>query len=139
MVEIREMTTQDYQQAYALWESVPGMHLSSLDNSFAGIARVIAANPTLCLVAVAQGEVVATALGATDGRKGYLYHVAVAKKQRGQGLAKTLVHTITARLKHRKINKLVLFVVTDNQAGQEFWVHQGFKERADIKYLDLDL
>jgi len=71
MVLIREMTAADYDSAYRLWESVPGMNLASLDNSAQGIAQVIQANPGLCFVAVeGEGEkVVGTALGATDGRK----------------------------------------------------------------------
>lgn len=39
MVLIRKMKVSDYASAYALWESVPGMNLASLDNSEQGIAR----------------------------------------------------------------------------------------------------
>lgn len=75
---IRRMQPEDYEQAYDLWTRTPGMHLHSLNNTYGGIALLLSKNPDSCFVAIdAEGAVVATALGATDGRKGYLYHVAV--------------------------------------------------------------
>ncbi|MFT8995107.1 GNAT family N-acetyltransferase [Lentilactobacillus hilgardii] len=139
MVRIRKMKVTDYAAAYALWESVPGMNLASLDNSEQGIARVINKNPDLCFVAVDGEKVIGTALGGTDGRKGYLYHVAVAKSYQGQHLSTQLIDRVTTGFKNKGIDKIGLFVVIGNEEGKNFWKHQGFKERPDIKYLDLDL
>lgn len=141
MVLIREMTAADYDSAYRLWESVPGMNLASLDNSAQGIAQVIQANPGLCFVAVeGEGEkVVGTALGATDGRKGYLYHVAVAKDYQGYHISTELINHVKKGFRRQNIKKSGLFVVVDNQEGKSFWQHHGFTEREDIEYLDLDL
>lgn len=136
---IRKMTVADYDAAYALWQSVPGMNLASLDNSKLGIASVINQNPALCFVATDGDQVIGTALGATDGRKGYLYHVAVAPGYQGQHLATKLISHVKDGFKKQKITKIGLFVVVDNPAGKQFWQHLGFKERPDIEYLDLDL
>ena len=92
---IRRMTPEDYDDTYALWDRTPGMHLHSLNNTYGGIVRLLDANPNTCLVAVdGNDSIVATALGATDGRKGYLYHIAVDEQWRGQGIGSTLVHRI---------------------------------------------
>ncbi|GAF36305.1 GNAT family N-acetyltransferase [Lentilactobacillus farraginis] len=139
MVLIRKMKVSDYASAYALWESVPGMNLASLDNSEQGIAKVVNQNPDLCFVAIDGETVVGTALGGTDGRKGYLYHVAVAKAYQGRHLATKLIRKVTAGFKKQGIAKIGLFVVIGNETGKNFWKHQGFKERPDIEYLDLDL
>ncbi|WP_311407344.1 GNAT family N-acetyltransferase [Liquorilactobacillus uvarum] len=139
MVEFRKMTITDYDQAYALWERTPGMHLQSLDNSRAGIQRVIDQNPDLCFVAEKQNKIVATVLGATDGRKGYFYHVAVATEYQKKHIGSHLIAQVLAGFKVKKITKVGLFTVVNNSAGQEFWQHLGFKERPDIKYFDLDL
>ncbi|WP_034993030.1 GNAT family N-acetyltransferase [Liquorilactobacillus vini] len=139
MVQIRKMTIADYDQAYALWQKTPGMHLHSLDNSQAGIKQVIDHNPTLCFVAEDQNNIVGTILGATDGRKGYFYHMAVAEKYRHQQIGSQLIANVLKGLKQQNIQKVGLFTVTDNLQGQNFWKHLGFKERPDIKYFDLDL
>lgn len=139
MVSIRKMTIADYDSAYALWQSVPGMNLASLDNSERGIAKVVNRNPDLCFVAIDQATVVGTALGATDGRKGYLYHVAVAKNYQGHHLSSQLLAQVMTGFRQQHIDKIGLFVVADNADGKAFWQHQGFKTRPDIEYLDLDL
>jgi ribosomal protein S18 acetylase RimI-like enzyme len=139
MVQIRKMTIADYDQAYALWQKTPGMHLQSLDNSRAGIKQVIDQNPTLCFVAEDQNTIIGTILGATDGRKGYFYHVAVAKEYRHQQIGSQLIVSVLKGFRQQNIQKVGLFTVIDNLQGQNFWKHLGFKERPDIKYFDLDL
>ncbi|MDN2454249.1 GNAT family N-acetyltransferase [Lactobacillus sp. UCMA15818] len=139
MVKFRRMTINDYEQAYTLWERTPGMNLQSLDNTRAGIMRVIDCNSNLCFVAEDQEIVIATILGATDGRKGYFYHVAVAKNFQHQQIGKKLISKVLEEFKLENIEKVGLFTVMDNSEGQKFWEHLGFKERPDIKYLDLDL
>lgn len=139
MVCVRKMLVSDYEGAYALWESVPGMNLRSLDNSEKGIAKIINRNPDLCFAAVEGDQVVGTALGGTDGRKGYLYHVAVAKDYQGRHISSQLISKVTQGFRQQGIEKVGLFVVVGNEDGQHFWEHQGFKPRPDIRYLDLDL
>ena len=137
---IRRMTPEDYDDAYALWDRTPGMHLHSLNNTYGGIVRLLDANPNTCLVAVdGNDSIVATALGATDGRKGYLYHIAVDEQWRGQGIGSTLVHRIEDAFQAVGIVKVGILVVTDNEDGKRFWKHQGWKTRPDVVYFDHDL
>ncbi len=137
---IRRMQPEDYEQAYALWLRTPGMHLHSLNNTYGGIALLLSKNPSSCFVAVDDDDnVVATALSATDGRKGYLYHVAVDEQWRGRGLGTTLVNRIYDVFKAVGIIKIGILVVADNIEGQEFWKRRGWNTRPDVVYLDYDL
>ena len=138
--QIRRMTPEDYDDAYALWDRTPGMHLHSLNNTYGGIVRLLDANPNTCLVAVdGNDSIVATALGATDGRKGYLYHIAVDEQWRSQGIGSTLVHRIEDAFQAVGIVKVGILVVADNEDGKRFWKHQGWKTRPDVVYFDHDL
>lgn len=137
---IRRMEPEDYEQAYALWQRTPGMHLHSLNNTYGGIAALLAKNPSSCFVAVdGDGNVIATALSATDGRKGYLYHVAVDEHWQGNGIGTALINRIYEVFKALGIVKLGLLVVSDNTEGQEFWLRRGWNTRPDVVYLDHDL
>ena len=137
---IRRMTPEDYDDAYALWDRTPGMHLHSLNNTYGGIVRLLDPNPTTCLVAVdGNDSIVATALGATDRRKGYLYHIAVDEQWRGQGIGSTLVRRIEDAFQAVGIVKVGILVVADNEDGKRFWKHQGWKTRPDVVYFDHDL
>ena len=137
---IRRMQPEDYEQAYDLWTRTPGMHLHSLNNTYGGIALLLSKNPDSCFVAIDDdGAVIATALGATDGRKGYLYHVAVDEQWRGHGIGTALVGRIFDVFKAIGIVKIGLLVVTDNAEGQEFVKKRGWNTRPDVVYLDYDL
>lgn len=137
---IRRMQPEDYDQAFALWSATPGMHLHSLNNTYGGIARLISANPQTCFVATDGDDgIVATALGATDGRKGYLYHVAVDEKWRGRGIGTTLISRILDLFSATGIEKVGILVVADNAEGQRFWANHGWKTRPDVIYYDYDL
>ncbi|MBT1164532.1 GNAT family N-acetyltransferase [Bifidobacterium felsineum] len=139
-IRIRRMVPEDYEEAYTLWEHTPGMHLHSLNNTYGGIALLLAKNPDSCFVAVDEsGKVIATALGATDGRKGYLYHVAVDEQWRGHGIGTTLINRIYDVFKAIGIIKIGIMVVADNIEGQRFWKKQGWKTRPDVIYFDRDL
>ena len=137
---IRRMQPEDYEQAYDLWTRTPGMHLHSLNNTYGGIALLLSKNPDSCFVAIDDdGAVIATAMGATDGRKGYLYHVAVDEQWRGHGIGNKQKNRNIDDLKTIGIVKIGLLVVTDNAEGQEFWKKRGWNTRPDVVYLDYDL
>ncbi len=139
-MQIRNFTADDYTEAYALWEKTPGMNLGSLNNTYSGIKSVIDHNPALCFAAINDdGAIIGTILGGTDGRKGYLYHTAIADGYRGQHIGSTLIHKVLDELKAQGIEKIGLFTTNENVKGREFWEHLGFKQRTDITYLDIDL
>lgn len=133
------MTAGDYEKAYQLWSITPGMNLKSLNNTYEGIKSVIDHNPNLCFVAVANDQIVGTALGATDGRKGYLYHVAIDAEFRGQRVGSQLIERVVQGLKKQGITKIGLFTTNENTEGQAFWKHLGWHQRTDITYLDRDI
>ncbi len=151
-VRIRRMVPEDYDAAYALWKQTVGMRLTALNNTYGGIAKLIAQNPRTCLVATTDGPVsgdearssdgsriVGTALGAVDGRKGYLYHVAVDERWRGRGLGSSLISRVCDVFKAVGIITISLLTTADNVSGQQFWESQGWRRRPDVVYFTRDL
>ncbi len=55
-------------------------------------------NPRSNFLTECDGKIVATALGAHDGRRGMIRHVAVSSEYRGYGLARTLTDQCIAAL-----------------------------------------
>lgn len=131
-VTIRIMDAADYDAVYALWISTPGMGLSSLDDSREGIARFLARNPACCFVALSGGVLVGVILCGHDGRRGHIYHMAVANDYRKRGIGRALLdHTLNA-LRAEGINKASLYVFTNNHMGNAFWESVGFAARDDL-------
>lgn len=55
-MSIRQMTLDDYEAVYQLWINTPNMGLNDVDDSKAGIARMLKRNPTLSFVAEVDHE-----------------------------------------------------------------------------------
>ncbi|WP_282711458.1 GNAT family N-acetyltransferase [Lancefieldella sp. Marseille-Q7238] len=128
------MSIDDYDAVYDLWMSCKNMGFNNLDDSRKGIERFLLRNPTTVFVAEETGVLKGVVLAGHDGRRGYIYHMAVAKAYRRQGIAAELLeHTLKA-LEKEGIYKVALLVFNRNEVGNAFWEKQGFTVREDITY-----
>ena len=133
-VQVRQMLDTDYDAVYRLWADTPGMGLRSLDDTREGIHKFLRRNPTTCFLAEDEKRVLAVILSGHDGRRGYIYHLAVAAHCRRQGLGKMLVERALISLRAEGINKVALVVFADNESGNSFWRYLGFAESPDLVY-----
>lgn len=133
-MQVRIMQTEDYDQLYALWMSCKGMGLNTVDDSREGMARYLGRNPETSFVAVQEGRIIGAIMAGHDGRRGYIYHTAVAPDQRKQGVGTVLVNAALKALQQQGISKAALVVFARNEAGNAFWEQQGFTQRTDLTY-----
>lgn len=133
-MQIRLMTINDYEDVYKLWLSCNGMGLNNLDDSKSGIEKFLKRNPNICFVAVDDDKIIGSILTGNDGRRGYIYHTAVAPDYQRKGIGKKLVNTAVNALKDEDINKVALVVFEKNSFGNEFWERIGFSKRNDLVY-----
>lgn len=133
-MEIRTMSTRNYDSVYALWAKTPGIGLNNLDDSREGIEKYLARNPDTCFVAVEGGRVLGVILSGHDGRRGYIYHLAVMESERKRGIGNALLNSALAALEDAGITKAVLVVFSHNESGNDFWEKRGFTVRNDLIY-----
>ena len=79
---VRTMTAEDYDGVRALWMTISGFAIRSIDDSRAGVERFLRRNPTTSVVAEEDGKIVGSILCGHDGRRGCLYHVCVHRDYR---------------------------------------------------------
>ena len=138
-IRIREFNSADTSQAVNLWKQTPGVGVGSSDSAQA-IETFLQRNPGLSFVAVnAAGGCVGTLLCGHDGRRGYLYHLAVHPDFRRRGIGRALVERTLDGLKQAGISKVHLFVFADNELGKAFWRNQGWLERDDLQIMSQSL
>jgi ribosomal protein S18 acetylase RimI-like enzyme len=130
------MTIKDYEKAYALWETTPGLCLRYKDDSREGIEKFLQRNPATCFVAEEGEGLLGVILGGHDGRRGYIYHLAVKPENRNQALGRTLIKSVEKALIDEGIGKIGLLSLKTNVAGNRFWLACGFPIRTDIVYRD---
>ena len=136
---IREFNfTQDYQAIIQLWSSAgPGIHLRRSDQP-EEILKKLERDPDLFLVGEYAGKLVASGLGGFDGRRGMLYHLAVAQEHRRRGFARLLVNELESRLRRKGCIKYYLLVTKDNDEAMRFYDTNGW-ERMDLYVYGKDL
>lgn len=136
---VRTMTIDDYDDVYALWNSIQGFGIRTLDDSKEGIERFIKRNPTTCCVDIEDEKIVGAILCGHDGRRACLYHVCVSRQYRMHGIGKKMVKFCLDRLKEEGINKVCLNAFVTNQVGNKFWKKMGWTLRDDMNYYDFAL
>ena len=136
---IRKMTIEDYDGVKALWLSIKGFAIRSLDDSREGVARFLSRNPDTSVVAVEDGRIVGAILCGHDGRRGCFYHVCVAKEYRKRGIGKSMAVAAMEALQKEHINKVSLIAYKKNEGGNAFWREVGWTFREDLNYYDFPL
>lgn len=138
-MKIREMMIEDYEQVFALWKTIHGFGIRSVDDSKEGIERFLKWNPGLSVVAEEEGQIIGAILCGSDGRRGCLYHVCVHRDYRRRGIGKEMVVQCMKALKELHINKVSLIAFTKNDVGNVFWKEMGWTKREDLNYYDFGL
>lgn len=136
---IREFIYQeDYTSVLNLWSQAgPGIHVRRSDEPDE-ILKKLQRDPDLFLVAEIEGQIVGTVLGGFDGRRGMMYHLAVAEPHRKKGIATALVKELEARLRFKGCIKYYLLVTLDNSEAIQFYESHGW-ERMNLHAYGKDL
>lgn len=132
-IRIREFTFADSDAVRSLW--VAARLKPSRSDTYEAMAKVATRNPGLALVAENEnGLIVGTVNGADDGRRGWVYRLAVHPKTRKAGLGRRLVKKLEARLRAQGCEKLNLLVERDNPDAIAFWRRLGYLDD-DVAFL----
>lgn len=128
---IESMSLHDFDQVTHLWQNTEGVGLNESD-SREGIAQFLARNRGMSFVVRDGQSIVGAVLCGHDGRRGFLYHLAVAKSHRKLGIGKALVAACLHQLDREGISRCNIFLLANNAAGEAFWNHHGWGTRDDL-------
>jgi len=132
------MTAADYAAVTALWRACDGIEIAVGDDE-STFRQYLQRNPGLSHCAEADGVLIAAALCGHDGRRGLIYHLAVAPEFRGQGIGKAILQCELEGLRDCGIARVLILVANDNPIGKEFWLSQNFKVISEALPLGMDL
>ena len=119
---------EDYPAVVELWEHAgPGVHVGRSD-TLAEISKKVQRDPDMFLVAEADGRLIGSVIGGFDGRRGMIYHLAVAVEYRQQGIGAALMDEVERRLKAKGCLKSYLLVVAGNEDAVRYYQKRGWQE-----------
>lgn len=130
-LRFREMSIEDYDEVMPLWRGSEGVGLSDTD-SRESIRLFLARNPNLNFLAYEDELLVGAVLCGHDGRRGYIYHLAVKMSHRRQGIARQLVKHCLGALQSAGIGKCHIYAFRDNGDAMVFWKKAGWFSRHDL-------
>jgi ribosomal protein S18 acetylase RimI-like enzyme len=129
----------DYPAARLLWENAgPGIQLRRSDDP-EEIQKKLQRDPDLFLVADIEGKMIGTVMGGFDGRRGMVYHLAVAETYRNQGIGKLLMDELENRLRAKGCIRCYLLVTIENESAMRFYEELGWAPMTNIKTYGKDL
>lgn len=137
-INFRVFQSKDYAEVVRLWRRAAGVEVAEGDDR-ASIVAYLRRNQRLSRVAVRQGRIVGAVLCGHDGRRGLIYHLAVARACQGQGVGRRLVEAGLTGLRAAGIQRVILLVAKANRPGRAFWRSLGFEEISGALPLGLDL
>ena len=127
-IQIREFRfPYDYESVYQLWKSIEkGVHMGRSD-TLAEIGKKIARDPDLFIVAESDDHIIGSVMGGFDGRRGLIYHLAVAAPFRGLGIGSRLMEEVESRLRGKGCLKCYLMVTSDNPEAEGYYRQRGWQ------------
>lgn len=116
----------DYLEVYQLWSnSGKEIHLRRSDEPVE-IEKKLLRDPDLFLVAEVDGKIVGSVLGGFDGRRGMMYHLAVAGAYRRNGIGEQLMEKLEDHLRAKGCIRYYLLVTQDNYEAINFYEKRGW-------------
>ena len=129
-MRIREFHLGDYDEVVNLWGEA-GLILRPGDD-LDGIKLKLERDPELFLVAEEDRKIVGTIMGAWDGRRGWINHLAVHPSRRGDGIGKYLVDEVEKRLTQKGALKVNAQVYKWNRNSLKFFTAIGYEVHSDL-------
>jgi len=129
-IQIRAFDLPDYDDVVRLWKEA-GLVLRPGDD-LDGIRLKLRRDPDLFLIANDGSEVVGSVMGGWDGRRGWIYHLAVRPSHQRRGIAKTLISELELRLAAKGAKRLNAQVYGSNTVSLKFFEACGYDVRPDL-------
>lgn len=123
-MEIREFRISDYEHVIALWGRA-GLLVSRSDER-SEIEKKLERDPDLFLVGIDAGAIVAGVIGGYDGRRGWVYHLAVEPRLHASGFGTALLEELESRLRAKGCIKVNLLIDSANSGVKDFYQRRGY-------------
>lgn len=133
MLIFTKMKIAHYKGILEVWKESNELELT-LGDSKPALKKYLERNPDMSYVCIEKKNysIVGTILCGHDGRRGYIYHLAVKKDYRGKSIAKTLLKKSLSSLKRSGMERCIIMVKSYNDTGNDFWDKIGWNRRKEL-------
>jgi ribosomal protein S18 acetylase RimI-like enzyme len=136
-MKIREFDIKDYSIVRDLWKAA-GLILRPGDE-LEDVKLKLRRDPDLFLVAEQNDRIVGSVIGGWDGRRGWIYHLAVVPEHQRKGVGLGLVREVENRLLAKGAKKVNAQVYRWNEKASEFFKAIGYEAQPDLMMIGKQL
>jgi len=136
-MKIREFKIDDYPIVRDLWQTA-GLILRPGDE-LEDVKLKLQRDPDLFLVAEQDDRLVGSVIGGWDGRRGWIYHLAVVPEHQRKGIGVGLVQEVEKRLVAKGATKVNAQVYKWNEKSSEFFKAIGYETHSDLMMIGKQL
>jgi ribosomal protein S18 acetylase RimI-like enzyme len=129
-MKIREFKIEDYPIVLGLWQTA-GLILRPGDE-LEDVKLKLERDPDLFLVAEQDDGIVGTVMGGWDGRRGWIYHLAVKPEHQRKRIGVGLVREVEKRLLAKGAKKVNAQVYKSNERSSAFFKAIGYEAQPDL-------
>ena len=129
-MKIELFTMRYYHEIIDLWKR-SGIEVSSSDTRDE-IAKMLKRNPDLILIGKENEKVIAVVMGAFDGRRGYVHHLAIDPDYQKKNYGKKMMAKLIDKFHIKKVHKVHLFIEKSTKEVVDFYRKLGWEVRDDL-------
>jgi len=134
---IRPFKMNDYASVLRVWGHANLPHKPRGRDNPEMIKKELKLGTAIFYVAELNGEIVGTALGTHDGRKGWINRLAVIPEHQRRGIARALIQTIEDKLESMGILIIATLIEKGNIHSEQVAQSLGFTHLETIQYYSI--
>lgn len=129
-MQIREFRITDYEEVMHLWKD-NGLIIRPGDE-IDGIKVKLERDPDIFLVTEERREIIGVVMGAWDGRRGWINHLAVKPSRQRSGIGTALLRELERRLAAKGAKKVNAQIYRWNRKSIAFFKASGYEVHEDL-------
>ena len=132
------MKSEDIKDTYHLWQEA-GLNVASYKREKFEVENMLRMNSSSCFVLVDKGKIIGTILGTFNGRRAWIYHLAVYPDHQNKGNGALLLDKAEKTLVKLGATKILIGVLPTNKKALDFYQKRSFTIMDDALALQKDL
>lgn len=133
-IQIKQIKHSDFMGVLSLWKKA-GLGLDDEKIELLTMQMVVKINPTSCLVLIKDKIIIGAALGTFNGKRGWIYHLAIHPDYQQAGFGALLLKRIEQELKKKGAHRVHLGVEYTNLKVLPFYEKSGYSVVNDALWL----
>jgi ribosomal protein S18 acetylase RimI-like enzyme len=129
-MRIHQFRLRNYDEVVKLWQR-SGLIIRPGDEA-EGIRLKMKRDPDLFLIAEEHGEIVGVVMGAWDGRRGWINHLAIKRSEQRKGIGTKLIRELERRLIKKGAKKVNAQIYKVNKKSLNFFKAAGYEVHSDL-------